>query len=121
MKTQEKTKTFIALTVTDMFNFLVGLFASIVMARLLTKADLGVYRETQFVFSFLAAFFRFGAAFFTAGAAAGFGAAGGGGGGVYGGGAHGCGAGGCGGIDDGGSQPPIPVMSSNIVRIPPSC
>ncbi len=59
MPTQEKTKTFIALTVTDLLNFLVGLFASIVMARLLTKADFGIFRETQFVFSFLAAFFLF--------------------------------------------------------------
>jgi len=59
MKTQEKTKTFVALTISDLLGFFIGLFVSIVMARLLSKADFGVFRETQFVYSFLAAFFLF--------------------------------------------------------------
>jgi hypothetical protein len=77
---------------------------------------------------FLAGFFRFGAAFlFTMaffatgfGVGAGLGAATGGGGSGGGGGGVQVGGGGCGGMDDGGSHPPIPVMSSNSMSVPPS-
>jgi hypothetical protein len=70
---------------------------------------------------FLAAFFRLGAArrFLAAGLGAGGVAAGTGGGGAGGGGVQSGGAGGCGGIEDGGSQPPMPVMSSKSMSVPP--
>jgi hypothetical protein len=99
------------------FRFAAFRFAGLLLAAFRRAGFLAAFRLGAAFF--FAAFFRFGAAFFlTAGVGAGFGAAGAGGGG--GAGVQAGGAGGCGGMDDGGSHPPIPVMSSNSMSVPPN-
>jgi len=55
-KTVTRAKTFTVFTITQTFTTLIGLFVGIALARLLSKADLGIYREVLFVFSFVVPF-----------------------------------------------------------------
>jgi len=56
MNNMTRGKTFSIFTITDSLSSLISLFVGVVLARLLSQTNLGIYREVSFVFSFVTPF-----------------------------------------------------------------